>query len=76
MHTVANCLDNNIILPADDEKIDGMTCSELNQLAGGAHYKVCTILFCIFFDIVDFFNFVDHQKKFLELNWAYVPNHI
>lgn len=39
---VANCLVSNILLPVDVEKMDGMTCLELNQYVGGSEYKVST----------------------------------
>lgn len=47
--TVANCLVRNIVLPTD-EKLNWMTCSELNQFAGGNKYKVSIILIHLCFD--------------------------
>lgn len=38
---VANCLVSNIVLPADEEKLNSITCL-VNQVAGGSEYKVCT----------------------------------
>lgn len=39
---VVNYLISSIILPVDKEKVNAMTQSELNQLAGVCEYKVCT----------------------------------
>lgn len=47
---VPNCLVRNIILLADDkEKVDIMTCLELNQLTSSCEYMVrilCTFFIC------------------------------
>lgn len=43
-NTVVNRFLSNIILPIDEEKLNAMTYSELNQFACAAEYKVCTIV--------------------------------
>lgn len=45
-----------IILPVDDEKLDKMTCLELNQLCCGYEYKVCIIDLCFKCDIAIVFS--------------------
>lgn len=46
---MANCLVSNIILPTYVEKVDGMTCSKLNQLVGFYEYKVSGCVLCFIY---------------------------
>lgn len=54
-YLVASCLVSNIILLIDEEKMNAMTYSKLNQFIGGSEYKVRNIDICLFIDIFEFF---------------------
>lgn len=46
---VATYLLSNILFPTDEEKLNGMTCSELNQFTRGVEFKVSTLLVHLLF---------------------------
>lgn len=50
-NAVVSCVVSNILLPANLENKDDMTCSELNQYVGGSEYKVST-----FFELISLSN--------------------
>lgn len=47
LKTVSNCLISNIFFSSNNEKMDDMTCTELNQFTSDDAYKVITYKFSL-----------------------------